>query len=95
MSRSVGPGRVSETDFLKVAEKMTTGTHKWAANHLPKLLYAEDVVFGADTTPRSVTSLFDNPTFKGGEYMYERRTLRVIIHISKTANNLFSLFCFF
>jgi len=72
-------GRVSETDFITKATDMAKGEHAWAANHLPKVHYSEDVVFSADSTLESVASLFEGAEFANGEYVYERRTLRIII----------------
>ena len=72
-------GRVSETDFLKKASAMAEGDHGWAANHLPRVYYAEDVVFHPDSTLESVAHLFENAEFANGDYVYERRTLRIII----------------
>ena len=72
-------GRVSETEFLWVANAMAEGENAWAANHLPRVYYAEDVIFDASSTLESVASLFDNAEFVNGDYVYERRTLRIII----------------
>jgi len=72
-------GQVSEIDFLTKASAMAKGDHEWAAKHIPKVYYAEDVVFGADSTLESVAGLFENAEFANGNYMYERRTLRIII----------------
>jgi len=68
-----------ETDFLTKASDMAEGEHEWAANHLPKVHYAEDVAFEADSTLGSVAGLFENAEFVNGNYVYERRTLRIII----------------
>ena len=74
-------GRVSETEFLKKAEDMATGDHAWAADHLPKVHYAEDVSFHADSTStlQSVAGLFEDPEVVNGNYVYEPRTLRIIL----------------
>ena len=72
-------GRAPETDFLTKASDMAKGEHAWAANHLPKVHYAEDVTFEADSTLGSVAGLFKNAKFVNGNYVYERRTLRIII----------------
>jgi len=72
-------GRVPETDFLEKANTMAQGEHEWAAKHLPKLHYAEDVVFDAKSTLGLVAGLFENAEFVNGNYVYERRTLRIII----------------
>ena len=71
--------RISETDFLTKANNMAKGDHAWAANHLPKVYYAEDVVFQPDSTLGSVARLFEDAKFAGGNYVYEQRTLRIII----------------
>ena len=72
-------GRAPETDFLTKASDMAKGKHAWAANHLPKVYYAKDVAFEADSTLGSVAGLFENAKFVNGNYVYERRTLRIII----------------
>ncbi|KAF9642500.1 hypothetical protein BDM02DRAFT_3273448 [Thelephora ganbajun] len=72
-------GRVSETDFLTKANAMAEGGHAWAANHLPRLYYTEDVVFPSDSTLGSVARLFEDAELVNGDYVYERRTLRIII----------------
>jgi len=72
-------GRVSETEFLEEATDKAKGDHVWAANHLPKVFYAEDVDFHADSTLKSVARLFEHAQFTNGDYVYERRTLRIII----------------
>ena len=72
-------GRVSETDFLTKASKMAQGDHEWASKHLPKVFYAEDVIFDTDSTLESVAGLLENAKFVNGKYKYERSTLRIII----------------
>ena len=72
-------GRISETAFLTKANGMATGKHEWAANHLPRVHYAEDVVFDSNSTLESVACLLKNAEFENGSYVYERRTLRIII----------------
>ncbi|KAF9644498.1 hypothetical protein BDM02DRAFT_3272377 [Thelephora ganbajun] len=75
-----GSGRVPETDFLKKAYEEAEKTDgKWATKHLPRLFYAKDVVFEKDSTFESVASLFTDAKFAKGGYVYERRTLRIII----------------
>jgi len=71
--------RTSETEFIKLAERKATGDDAWAANHLPKVHYAEDVAFATDSTLESVARPFANPEFRCKGYVYERRTLPVII----------------
>lgn len=50
---------------------MAKDDHAWATNHLPKVYYAEDVIFHSDSTLKSVTRLFENAKFTGGDYTYE------------------------
>ena len=58
----------------------TVGCRIWAANHLPKVHYAEDVVFAENSTLESVARLFAaNPKFRGKNYVHERQSLRIII----------------
>ena len=73
--------RVGEDKFLATAVSMAKGTaaNKWALMHLPRVLFAQDVIFDSDSTHEKVASLFDNAEFVGEEYEYERRTLRIII----------------
>ena len=71
--------RASEAAFIERAREKATGKHAWAAKHLPRVYYAEDVVFSTNSTLESVARLFDNPKFEGKEFVYERRTLRIII----------------
>ena len=71
--------RVSETDFITKANNAAKGEHAWAAKHLPKVHYSEDVAFDTDSTLESVARLFENAKFVNGKYVYERRTLRIII----------------
>jgi len=58
---------------------MAEGDHAWAANHLPQVHYAEDVIFPSDSTLESVACLFENGEFTNGDFVYERRTLWIII----------------
>ena len=71
--------RASETTFLKKASEMAKGDHAWAANHLPRLYYAEDVEFLPDSTLGSVARLFQIAKSVNGDYVYEPRILRIII----------------
>ena len=73
--------RVAEHIFLERATgKAKSGVeHQWALNHLPGILFAQDVTFGFDSTYEKVAKLFDRARFVNGEYKYERRTLRIII----------------
>ena len=76
-----GSERVPEGEFLKKAIEVAESTSdgKWAINHLPRVLFAQDVVFDPDSTQEKVASLFDDAEFVDEEYKYERRTLRIII----------------
>ena len=75
-----GSGRTSEIDFLKKAIAAAEGTtDKCALNHLPNLLLGQDIVFGPDSTTGKVASLFENADFASGGYVYERRTLRIMV----------------
>ena len=73
--------REAETNFLEKASKEAKGKHAWALKHIPHLYHAEDVVPGSDSTLERVAHLFDGPKFgsNGRGYVYERRTLRIII----------------
>ena len=71
--------RASEAAFIEQAREKATGKHAWAAKHLPRVYYAEDVVFSTDSTLESVAHLFNNAELRGKEFVYERRTLRIII----------------
>ena len=73
--------RISEAKFLEEAKDAAKGNHAWAAKHLSTVYYAEDVVFQADSTLDSVARLFKDAKSKlvNGDYVYERRTLRIII----------------
>ena len=76
-----GSERVPENAFLGKAIKKAKSTPEgeWALNHLPRVLFAQDVVFDEDSTLEKVASLFDGAEFVGGKYKYEKRTLRIII----------------
>ena len=76
-----GSERISETEFLKRATSIAESTieDEWALDHLPRVLYAQDVVFDSDSTQEKVASLFNEAEFANGEYIYERRVLRIII----------------
>ena len=73
--------RVAENEFLAKAIETANSTtaNKWAHNHLPRVLFAQDVVFDSDSTNGKIASLFDDGEFVDKEYKYERRTLRIII----------------
>jgi hypothetical protein len=76
-----GSNRAVESELLREATSKANSTidNEWALNHLPKVLYAQDVVFDSDSTYERVASLFDDAKIDNGEYTYERRTLRIII----------------
>ena len=75
-----GSGRVKETKFLETANgEAEKSAGKWAIKHLPRVLYARDVVFDENSTQESVARLFEGAKFVNGKYVYERRTLRIIV----------------
>ena len=76
-----GSGRVAESKFLEAAtaKAKSAPENKWALNHLPQVLYTQDVVFDSDSTHGKVASLFDDAEIINGEYKYEGRTLRIIV----------------
>ena len=75
-----GSGRVRENDFLKKAEEEAEKSDgKWALEHLPRVFHAVDIDFDENSTPKLVARLFKDAKFVDGKYVYERRTLRIII----------------
>lgn len=70
----------AESEFLEKAieEAKKTGG-RWAIKHLPRVFWANDIVFGEDSTLESVANLFKGAKFEEGSYTYERRVLRIII----------------
>ena len=77
-----GVGRDAEDLFIKRATYIAENdeTHKWALNHLPKVFYAQDLVFDKNSTHGKVVDLFKDAEFAGDVgYEYERRTQRIII----------------
>ena len=75
-----GSRRVPETVFLKKAHEEAEKTEGgWATSHLPRLFHARDVDFDQHSTLKSVARLFEDAKFLGGKFVYEPRTLRVII----------------
>ena len=75
-----GSGRSPETDFLKEANDMAEKSDgKWATKHLPRVFYSVDVVFDEHSALNSVASLFEDASYVDEKYVYERRTLRIII----------------
>ena len=73
--------RVVEDEFLAraVETAQSTANNEWAINHLPRVLYAQDVDFDSGSTHEKVARLFNGAEFVNGEYEYEQRTLRIII----------------
>ena len=75
-----GSKRSREMDFLKKANEEAEKTDgKWATKHLPRVFHATDVVFDENSVFESVARLFKDAKFANGKYVYERRTLRVIV----------------
>jgi len=78
-----GSNRVAESVFLEKAVETaeSSAEDKWALKHLPQVLFAQDVVFGADSTHERVAKLFENPEFVDPrrKLVYERRALRIIV----------------
>ena len=76
-----GSEREAEHEFLEEATSKARETAKdrWALKHLPRVLHAQDVIFGPDSTHEKVASAFDGGEIVNGEYRYERRILRIII----------------
>ena len=75
-----GSGRVPESDFIKKAmEEAEKPPGKWAAKHLPRILYSKDIIFAEDSVLKSVEGLFKKAKFVNGDYPYEPRALRIII----------------
>ena len=73
-------GRGREMDFVKKATDEAEKTAgQWAAKHLPRVFYAKDIVFGKSSALESVACLFEDGKVINKSYMYERRTLRVMI----------------
>ena len=52
---------------------------EWATKHLPRTFYATNIGFDENSTLKLVETLFENANLTNGEYVYERRTLRIII----------------
>lgn len=63
-----------------------------AIKHLPRVLFAQDVVFKSDSTNEKTARLFEKAKFINGEYEHERRTPRIIVqehlHPLKTLTNV-------
>jgi len=73
-------GRTREMDFLKKANEEAEKTAgRWATKHLPQVFYATDVFFDKSSTLESVARLFKDGKVENGKFVYERRTLRVIV----------------
>ena len=76
-----GSEREVEHEFLDEATSRAgeTAKDRWALKHLPRVLYAQGVIFDPDSTHEKVAILFDGAEIINGEYKYEPRTLRIII----------------
>ena len=73
-------GRVSEGDFIEKAIKEAKQTDgEWAIKHLPRLFFDRQIYFDKDSTCELVAELFKDAEFASGNYVYERRLLRIII----------------
>jgi hypothetical protein len=73
-------GRVSETAFLEKACGAAVGEHPWAANHLPQVYRAEDVIPSSGSTLESVhRRTWRRRTDSQQSFVYERRVLRIIV----------------
>ena len=71
---------VPETTFLKkAAEEAEKSDGRWAMMHLPRVYFAKDADFGEYSTFAMVERLFKDAKFAGGDFVYERRDLRIII----------------
>jgi hypothetical protein len=72
--------RARETDLLKKANDEAEKTAgKWATKHLPRVFYAMDIVFYENSAIESVARLFRDAEVTHRKFVYERRTLRVIV----------------
>ena len=72
--------RARETHFLEKAnDEAEKSDGQWATKHLPRVFYAKDVNFDEDSALWSVARLFEDADFANGKYVYEQRTLRIII----------------
>ena len=76
-----GSERTAENKLLAKAVKTAESSlaDKWALNHLPQLLFTQDVAFGPNSTHSKVEKLFDKAKFVNREYKYEGQTLRIIV----------------
>ena len=75
-----GSGRVPESKFVKKAmEEVEKTSGKWAAKHLPRILYSKDIPFTEDSVLKSVEGMFKKAKFVNGCYSYEPCALRIII----------------
>ena len=75
-----GSGRIPESQFLaKARDEAGKAEGKWPEKHLPNVHATRDIPFDEDSTLESVAKLFQGAKFKGGEFTYERRTLRIIV----------------
>jgi hypothetical protein len=63
---------------IETAESTTAD--RWALNHLPRVVFTQDVVFDSNSTNERVARLFDEAEFANGRgYRYERRMRRIIV----------------
>ena len=78
-----GSERVAEYKFLAKAVETANGSRddEWALNHLPQVLFSQDVPPGLDSIHERVESILEDNEFVNPkcEFVYERRTLRIII----------------
>ena len=76
-----GSKRVAEHKFLEKAIRVAKGNpeHRWALNHLPNAVCAQEVIFDSDSTHGKVAKLFKKAEFSNENYEYEGRTLRIIV----------------
>ena len=78
-----GSDRVAENEFLAKAVETAKSSpgDKWALNHLPRVVFSQDIVFGPDSSHATFADIFDKIGFvnKTSKYVYEQRTLRIIV----------------
>ena len=89
-----GSERTAENELLAKAVSTAESSpgDEWALNHLPRVLFSQDVALGLDSIHSKVENLFEKAKLANGEYKYERRTLRIIVqerlHPLKTLTNV-------
>jgi len=78
-----GSNRVAENVFLERAVETaeSSAEDEWALKHLPRVLFAQDVDLGLDSTHERVAKLLEKAEFvdPSHKFAYERRTLRIIV----------------